>query len=207
VLIDVEGHGREALFDDIDVTRTIGWFTTHYPVALEIDENIASPGETLLSVKEQVRRIPNHGIGYGLLRYIHGDIAITEKLRALPQAEILFNYLGQLDQALPEAAPFEIAAESVSVTRQSPRARRSHLLEVIGSVREGRLRMDWNFSENVHRRCTIELVAQEFIEALRLLIAHCQLVEPGFHTASDFPLAQLGREQLDKVFAEVSFED
>jgi amino acid adenylation domain-containing protein/non-ribosomal peptide synthase protein (TIGR01720 family) len=212
VLIDVEGHGREALFDDVDVSRTIGWFTTHYPVALEIDETLADPGEVLLSVKEQVRRIPNHGIGYGLLRYVHGDGAIAEQLRALPQAEIIFNYLGRLDHALPEAAPFRVAAEPAGQTHSSgrthsPRAQRSHLLEVIGSVREGTLRLDWIFNERVHRRSTIGLVASEFIQSLRLLIAHCQSVDTNFYTPSDFPLVQLSQEQLDHAFAEVSFED
>ncbi len=206
VLIDVEGHGREALFDDIDVSRSIGWFTTHYQVVLEIDEHLADPGEVLLSVKEQVRRIPNRGIGYGLLRYVHGDAAIAEKLRALPQAEIIFNYLGQLDHAVPKDAPFKVAAEPAGPTH-SPRAQRSHLLEVIGSVRDGRLRMDWIFSERVHRPATIELVAREFIEALRLLIAHCQSVDMHFLTPSDFPLVQLSQKQLDLAFAEVSFED
>jgi amino acid adenylation domain-containing protein/non-ribosomal peptide synthase protein (TIGR01720 family) len=206
VLIDVEGHGREALFDDIDVSRTIGWFTTHYPVALEIDETLADPGEVLLSVKEQVRRIPNHGIGYGLLRYVHDDAVIAEQLGSLPQAEIIFNYLGQLDQALPADAPFKVVAEAAGTTH-SPRAQRSHLLEVIGSVREGTLRMDWIYSESVHRRSTIELVAREFIESLRLLIAHCQSVDTQFFTPSDFPLVQLSQDQLDHAFAEVSFED
>ena len=83
LIVNLEGHGREAIFDDVDVSRTVGWFTTIFPVLLELKED-AAPGAALRSIKEQLRAIPNHGMGYGLLRYLSGDNQIYEKLRLLP---------------------------------------------------------------------------------------------------------------------------
>jgi amino acid adenylation domain-containing protein/non-ribosomal peptide synthase protein (TIGR01720 family) len=197
LLIDLEGHGREELFEDVDLSRTVGWFTVVFPVLLELGE-ASGPGETLKTIKEQLRRVPNHGIGYGLLRYLSREKEIAEKLRARPQAQVSFNYLGQLDQVLPEPAPFGPAGEPTGPAH-SPRGNRRYLLEVNGSVVGGQLRLFWTYSENVHRRSTIESLAQECVEALRLLIAHCQSPEAGGYTPSDFPLARLDEQKLSAL--------
>ncbi len=91
LLVALEGHGREDLFTDVDVSRTVGWFTSLFPVLLDISA-ATDPGEALKLVKEELRAVPNRGIGYGLLRYLSG----TDALPA-PQPEVSFNYLGQLD--------------------------------------------------------------------------------------------------------------
>ncbi|MGH7999038.1 MAG: amino acid adenylation domain-containing protein, partial [Brasilonema sp.] len=111
LLVELEGHGREEIFDDVDLSRTVGWFTTHFPVLLDL-EKASNPGEALKAVKEQLRGIPKRGIGYGLLRYLNGNKEITEQLQALPQAEVKFNYLGQFDQVLSSSSLFEPAQES-----------------------------------------------------------------------------------------------
>ena len=72
MLVDLEGHGREEVVDGCDLSRTVGWFTTIFPVLLELS-NSSGPGETLKSIKEQLRRVPNRGIGYGLLRYLRAE--------------------------------------------------------------------------------------------------------------------------------------
>ena len=107
LLVDLEGHGREPLIENVDVSRTIGWFTTHFPVVLDLSEESESSvengkishgiGLAVKSVKEQLRRIPNRGIGYGVLRYLSENPEITKQLKGFPQAEVSFNYLGQLD--------------------------------------------------------------------------------------------------------------
>ena len=79
VLVDVEGHGREEIVEGCDLSRTVGWFTTIFPVLLEVN-NSSGPGETLKSVKEQLRRVPNRGIGYGLLRYLRGDETVSSSV-------------------------------------------------------------------------------------------------------------------------------
>ena len=198
LVVDLEGHGREEIVPDVDVSRTVGWFTTIFPVLLDLD-SAADPGDALKLVKERLRAIPNRGIGYGLLRYsTTGDSDIAAQLEALPQAEASFNYLGQFDQVLSESSLFALSGES-SGPAHNPRGLRRHLLDVQGLVSGGRLRVDWFYSENVHRRTTVERLSAGFLEALRTLIAHCQsLARPGF-TPSDFPLAGLNQERLDRV--------
>ena len=94
VRFDLEGHGREPLFDDIDLTRTVGWFTTIFPVQLDV--NTSDPGGALKAVKEQLRQVPNRGLTYGLLRYLTTDSQMNGRLSALPAPDVAFNYLGQL---------------------------------------------------------------------------------------------------------------
>lgn len=196
LLVDVEGHGREELFDELDLSRTVGWFTTLYPLLLDL-AGTQTVGATLKTVKEQLRAVPRGGIGYGLLRYL-GDADTVSKLRALPQAEVVFNYLGQLDRALPEASIFQPASESAGPLR-SAQADRRHLLEIDGSVVGGRLRLTWTYSANVHRSATVERLADEFITALKAIIAHCGSAEAGGYTPSDFPLARLAQTELDRL--------
>jgi non-ribosomal peptide synthase protein (TIGR01720 family) len=202
LLVDLEGHGREELFEDVDLSRTVGWFTTIFPVLLELGE-VSHPGDALKSVKEQLRRIPNRGIGYSLLRYLNQDAATRLKLQALSQAEVSFNYLGQLDQVLSESPLWRLAKEP-SGSEHSRMGSRSHLLEVKGFVAEGKLQLDWTYSENLHQRATVERLAQRFLEALKSLIAHCQSPEAGGYTPSDFPEAELSQEELEELVAKLS---
>ncbi|WP_292768135.1 non-ribosomal peptide synthetase [Nostoc sp. NOS(2021)] len=201
LFVDLEGHGREDLFEDVDLSRTVGWFTTLFPVHLQLEE-IDHPGEVLKLVKEQLRRIPNRGIGYGVLRYLQLDDTIRTKLQSLPQAEVSFNYLGQFDQVLRASAVLGLAQEFKA--EQSLLNQRSHLLGVSGFIRAGRLEMTWTYSEKVHKRDTIERLAFGFMEALRSLIAHCQSPNARGHTPSDFSAARLSQKQLDKFIAKVN---
>src|SRR5215813_6957071 len=96
-LIDLEGHGREELFEDVDLTHTVGWFTSLFPVRLEaagidLDDALAggaSLGRALKLVKEQLRAVPANGVGYGLLRYLNAQTGA--ELTGLARPEIGFN--------------------------------------------------------------------------------------------------------------------
>ena len=94
-VVDLEGHGREALFEEVDLSRTVGWFTSLYPVRLEwpLSQNV---GETLQGVKETLRQVPRNGIGYGLLRYLSPEAEVKRRLMKAPQPQISFNYHGQV---------------------------------------------------------------------------------------------------------------
>jgi non-ribosomal peptide synthase protein (TIGR01720 family) len=197
LLVDLEGHGRESILEEIDLSHTVGWFTSIFPVLLDI-EGVSGPGETLPAIKEQLRQVPQRGIGYGLLRYLRKDREIAGRLQQMPQAEISFNYLGQFDQGVSEATLFRPARES-SGPVLSPRGKRRHLLELIGSVADGQLRLIWIYSDLIHTRATIELLAHRYKEVLRELIAHCLSPEAGGHTPSDFPLAKLDARTLRKL--------
>ena len=200
LLVDLEGHGREPLFDDIDLSRTVGWFTTVFPVVLEVDPS-ASPEESVAAVKEQLRRVPNRGIGYGVLRYLSGW-GDSDAWKALPQAQIAFNYLGQFDQTFSSSAPWTTAAESAGPSR-SLRQTRPYLVDVNAIVINGRLQVTWAYSEAVHRRSTIEAIADGFLDALRAIVARAKS-EPGGYAPSDFPLAGLDQSQLDRLISKLS---
>jgi len=201
LLVDLEGHGREPLFEDVDLSRTVGWFTTIFPVCLDL-RRASGPGEALTTVKEQLRRVPGRGIGYGLLRYLCHDQEVVTRLEALPQAEVSFNYLGQFDQILDQASPFRLARESAGGSR-SLQGRLGHLLSVNGGVADGRLQMEWTYSRRLYRRETVERVAEAFIQALRAIIAHCRSPEAVGYTPSDFPDAGLSQEEIDRLLVEV----
>jgi non-ribosomal peptide synthase protein (TIGR01720 family) len=147
LLIDLEGHGREAIFEDVDLSRTVGWFTAIYPVLLELGQ-AEGPEDALKTIKEQLRGVPNGGIGYGVLRYLSGEDT-AERLRAFPQAEVSFNYLGQIDRVASGHSLFGLAPES-SGPSHGLQGRRPYLLELNGLVTEGQFQLNWAYSENLY---------------------------------------------------------
>ena len=202
MLLDLEGHGREEIFAGVDLSRTVGWFTTIFPVVLDLKLS-RTPIESLRSMKEQLRAIPNRGIGYGLLRYASDDAQIVSALSGQPPAEVRFNYLGQTDRALPNTSMFKPAPES-SGPAQSPIAERGYLLNIITAVTGGELRLEWTYSENIHRRETIERLAQNYIEELKALIDYSREAGAASYSPSDFPQAKLSQDDLNKVLARLS---
>ena len=193
VAVDLEGHGREEIFSGLDTSRTVGWFTTIYPVLLERGPAQRwNPGALLKTTKEQLRTVPNRGFGYGVLRHVTQDTQMAE----IPQSDLLFNYLGQIDQVFQGSELFGPAREN-SGRVTALENRRLYILEINAVVAEGRLQIAWNYSTRLHRRETIEGVAQRYLECLQEIIAHCEHAEAGGHTPSDFPLADLTQEQVD----------
>jgi amino acid adenylation domain-containing protein/non-ribosomal peptide synthase protein (TIGR01720 family) len=190
--LDVEGHGREGLFDGVDLSRTVGWFTTIWPARLQWVDG--GPGELLKAVKEQLRAVPQRGIGYGLLRYVSRDGGLREQ----PAAEASFNYLGQFDQVFGAKSLFGPAPESPGGLR-SPLAAQPYLIQILGAVSGGRLRLAWTYGQAFHRRDTIERLAGSFLASLQGLIAHCQSPGAGGCTASDFPLARVDQARLERL--------
>ncbi len=201
VLIEMEGHGREDIFPEVDLSRTVGWFTIFYPVLLTV-ENAADPGAALSGIKEQLRRIPNRGLSYCLLRYLNQDPAIAAKMRALPPAQINFNYLGQFDQSLQESSLFGLVQET-NIYDRSPAGIRSHVLEIVGTVIHGCLQIEWSYSENLHRRETIAGLAQNFMAQLRAIIQHGQSTAAKDFTLADFADFNWNQADLDNIAAAV----
>jgi amino acid adenylation domain-containing protein/non-ribosomal peptide synthase protein (TIGR01720 family) len=201
LLVDLEMHGREAPGLEIDLSRTVGWFTSFYPALLDLGE-ASGPGAALKAIKEQLRGVPNRGLGYGLLYYLSGDGRLAGQLRLQPAAEASFNYLGQMDRLLPNLAPLTFMRE-LSGLDQARCGRRRHLLEINGIVLGGRLQVRWCYSANVHERTTVERLAGRFLEALRGLVAHCSSPEAGGFTASDFPEAELSQDDLDQLLSRI----
>ncbi|MDY7096206.1 MAG: amino acid adenylation domain-containing protein, partial [Acidobacteriota bacterium] len=199
LLVDLEGHGREEIFDDVDLSRTVGWFASLYPVLLAVPAD-AQPKEALQTAKEQLRNVPGRGgLGYGLLA-TYGSEETRAALAAQPPAPLLFNYVGQLDRGLGGDLPVELVAGDGELP--SPEGqRRSHLLEVNASVLEGTLEVAWTFSAAVHDEVTVRALADSLVERLAQLVQHCLSPEAGGFTPSDFPLANLDQPQLDEILA------
>ena len=205
LLVDLEGNGRDVIFDRVDVSRTVGWFTTIAPVLLDVGED-AQPKEVLKRVKEQLRNFPNQGIGYGALYYLNEDEIITEQLRAFPEADIMFLYLGQLDQTLSQSSLFKMSQEFCGSTC-SLRGTRSHLFEINGLISKSQLRVDWSYSENLYRRETVDGLVQQFVGVLRALITSCQSSSIENYTPSDFAQfksSQWSQADLDNILAAVN---
>ncbi len=191
VLVAAEGHGREELFDDVDLSRTVGWFTTSFPVVLKIPPG--DWGTVLKSVKEQLRGIPAHGCGYGALRYLrNGGLGGA-------RPEVAFNYLGRLDAGMAVDGGLYRGWCPCPGAERAPEQPRQQRLEINGVVSDGELRFEWAYSANLDREETVRRLAQGFVAALRQIIAHCAGPEAGGCTPSDFPLARLDQSTVDRV--------
>jgi non-ribosomal peptide synthase protein (TIGR01720 family) len=233
VQVALEGHGREDI-GEVDVTRTVGWFTSLYPVNLELPNGLPSRsvtaipgfppdsvdalGNNLMAIKEQLRRIPQKGIGYGLLRYLN---PLGAELGTLPIGQLSFNYLGQINSAkatenvgtgLPEDASFKLSNESTGAVHD-PRSKRSFLIDVVASITNNQLRVEWLYSQNLHQQTTIETLANMFLNELEALITHCTSTERQYATAavgytpSDFPEAKLSQAEIEDLMDELALDD
>jgi amino acid adenylation domain-containing protein/non-ribosomal peptide synthase protein (TIGR01720 family) len=157
----------------------------------------------LKAIKEQLRQVPQKGLSYGVLRYLSTDPRVVEHFANLPQAEVLFNYLGQFDTSSYEESIFRFARASTGATHSASEPR-SHLLDINGQIVDGELRFTWRYSRHIHYRDTIQRLAQSFMEHLKNLIAHCRSLRISEYTPSDFPLALLDQQQIDALTRQVS---
>ncbi|NER79863.1 MAG: amino acid adenylation domain-containing protein, partial [Leptolyngbya sp. SIO1D8] len=199
--VDLEGHGREDLFEEVDLSRTVGWFTSLFPVLLDIGES-GHPGTALQAIKDQLRNIPQRGIGYGVLRYLHQEASAAWPSPS--STEVMFNYLGQADPGFQTSSSslFAPAPES-SGPGQSFQGSRSHLLSISGIVTGGQFRLNWTYSEGIHQRATIETLAERCMAALRSLIAHCQSLEAGNETPVEAQPANVVQKESDQLIPRV----
>ncbi|NEZ64777.1 hypothetical protein D0962_18625 [Leptolyngbyaceae cyanobacterium CCMR0082] len=201
VRVEVEAHGREQMTPEIDVSRTVGWFTTTYPVNLQV-RNTKDCIESLKSVKEQLRQIPDRGIGYGMLRHL-GNETIRQKLAQASDSEVLFNYLGQQDLS---SAGLQVIQDIDVGTLRDPRNRRGYLLEINAWVANGQLQVNWRYDTKIHRSDTLETLANQYRSALKSLIVQCSDTDIGGFTPSDFPDAEFNQTELDDFIGQLTGE-
>ena len=171
VVVTMEGHGREDLFDGVDLSRTVGWFSTRYPVRL----TPAAGGDraaTIRAIKDHLRQVPANGLGYGLLRSLAPGAALAG---AADEPRVTFNYLGQFDQAFAGQQLFRVAPES-SGRRRSPHTPRDGWFVVNAVVYDGALRVDWEYSRALHDRGEVERLVTDYLDELRAVVAHCEAV-------------------------------
>jgi amino acid adenylation domain-containing protein/non-ribosomal peptide synthase protein (TIGR01720 family) len=201
LLLALEGHGREDIIAGMDLTRTVGWFTTLFPVLLDLPETSA-PNESLQSVKDQLGAIPNRGIGYGMLRYL-GSEPVQQQLRRIPTPEVGFNYLGQRNKnARAETAKTSTLPSAGSW--QGETGLRTRVLVVTATINRGQLEIRLGFSGNLHRQETIAKLADDYLKAIRSLLSQEHAPKAGSLRPEDFPEAQLSQSDLDMLLAKLS---
>ena len=205
ILIDMEAHGREPLFDQLDLSRTIGWFTSLYPVLLQLNP-ADDPGTSLQAIQSQLRNIPVNGISFGVLRYLAGSRSTREAMAGIPRPQIGFNYFGQLDQVAGSNGLLR-PCFAPRGREQSPEAQRPHLFDIAIASVEGRMQVSVLYSENLHSRDTADQFAQSIASELRDLLSHClSHIRQTFRPA-DFPLAALQQQELDRLLAGQPVDD
>ncbi|MFI1398432.1 amino acid adenylation domain-containing protein [Streptomyces sp. NPDC020681] len=208
VLLELEGHGREQIVPGTDVSRTVGWFTSTHPVRLDVGlpdwDDIraagSSVGQVLKEIKEQLRQLPDHGMGHGLLRHLNPDTA--GQLRRHPAPQLGFNYLGRM--ALPEAADWQLAAESLDVAAGTdPGMPLPHALGVNARTEDRpdgpRLVADWAWAGLTVADADAEAVARGWFRALEALAEHAARPDAGGFTPSDLSLVEgLDQGEIDE---------
>ena len=192
--VDLEGHGREDIMADVDISRTVGWFTTIFPVVLTLEPKMNS-GAALKRIKEQLRQIPNHGIGFGLLRYL-GQDRIAQLLEKFT-ADVLFNYLGQLERIVPQSTSINL--DQPLTGSFGPRNKRSHRFNVNAYILQAQFHVDWVYSSEHYQADTIQKLAAAYVRFLEAIIDDCMSADAGGFTPSDFPLADLDEKKLTQL--------
>ncbi|WP_157758926.1 non-ribosomal peptide synthetase [Cystobacter fuscus] len=191
IALAMEGHGRvPELMNELDVSRTVGWFTCLYPLVLELAPR-DDVGHHIKQVKESLRSVPSQGVGYGLLRHAPGASPVVEP-------SISFNYLGQSSEAGAWPAPFGPAPEPVG-TLQHPESPRLFALDVLASVEEGSLRVDLSFDVHAFRPERIRPLMDSLRQELELVAAHCMAQKASELTPSDIDYAGMSISELDAV--------
>ncbi|MDL5206028.1 non-ribosomal peptide synthetase [Streptomyces sp. ALI-76-A] len=210
VVIDVEGHGREPVVADADLSRTVGWFTSLYPVRIAPGAADASGrhrsrrdlGRALRRVKEQLRAIPDKGIGFGQLRHLNPQTSAA--LAAAEPRHIGFNYFGRflLPAASDERAwgPAPEAGMSAGADAEMPLA---HPLEITALTQDTdrgpELGVSLTWADGILDDELIEELGTAWFEILDELAAHAGEPGAGGRTPSDFPLAALGQDDIERL--------
>ncbi|MDQ0791845.1 non-ribosomal peptide synthetase [Streptomyces sp. B1I3] len=215
VLLDLEGHGREQIADHLDLSRTVGWFTSLYPVRLDPGPVEArEPGRfdaalverALKRVKEQLRTIPDHGVGYGMLRHLNP--ATRPQLATAPDPQIGFNYLGRYAAAQEGAdgdggADWEVLLDGGGPRAQDPDMPVHHVLDVNAHTEDlpdgPRLVTRWTWPSDLLKEEDVEALANAFVRALRAVAEHAERPDAGGWTPSDLPLVSLDQAQIDRL--------
>ncbi len=218
VLVDLEGHGREEelfggeLIASTDLSRTVGWFTSLFPVRLDpgpfdarkFFAGGAVVGDVVKRVKEQLRTVPRQGIGYGQLRYLNPGGAAA--LAAWPPARIAFNYLGRF--SVREATHWDLAPEEIPAAAPDPEDPTpvSHAITVNAVTEDGadgpRLRAVWSWPGAALPPGAVAELASRWRRALEALVTYAARPDAGGFTPSDVPLLALSQEEIDQIEAE-----
>lgn len=199
LLIDIEGHGREELLPGYDLLRSVAWFTSIYPVSLQLD-NRTSLGAQLKTIKEQLRQVPNHGIEFGVSRYLGTDSEVVKLVETLPKADLLFNYMGQWERTLATDSRFSFV-QPIQAAYGQQRLKR-YALEINAWVFDGQLQINCCYNPQLLPIAIMDQITAAFQQNLSSLIKHCLSTDEVGLTPTDFPSADLQQHDLEDIFSE-----
>ncbi|MEU5645119.1 amino acid adenylation domain-containing protein [Streptomyces milbemycinicus] len=213
VLLELEGHGREHLADGVDLSQTVGWFTSMFPARLtpgtldwaEVTAGSAALGTAVKTVKEQLAALPDHGIGYGMLRYLNPDAA--RQLAGHTGPQIGFNYLGRFTVSdgsdwLPDPDP-DFGALRGGFPPGMPLPHTLALNAHTEDREDGpRLTAVWIWAGELLDEAAVQELADAWFAALTGLVTHAQHAKHTAHrghTPSDFPLVSLSMAEVERL--------
>jgi non-ribosomal peptide synthase protein (TIGR01720 family) len=172
IFVNIVDNGRETDWPEIDLSRTVGWFTIHYPLLFEINNNVGA-SHAIRMIAKHLDDVPNHGIGYVVLRYICNRINNGEPVRTIAEPEWSFNYLGNFDVGFHSQRLFRLASEAIGPSRD-PGGANHYNFAVLSSILDGKIRVDWYFSSNLYKYSTIEHLSNSFYGHLLQLLHQCE---------------------------------
>ncbi|NOQ72621.1 MAG: amino acid adenylation domain-containing protein, partial [Crocinitomix sp.] len=200
-IIKMEGHGREEIIPEIDISRTVGWFTSIYPFILNVSGQNSNALDALVSVKEDLRKIPNKGIGFGILKHIIG------KPEGNYTPNIVFNYLGDFDnkadgsEALLDFSSEDIGADVADENRNKVN------LDVSGLLVLEELRINLRYSGDKYNSETIADLRESYQRHLQELIASLAAIHSNHITPSDLTFRGLSVLELNGLNHDNNVED
>ncbi|MEU9575665.1 condensation domain-containing protein, partial [Streptomyces massasporeus] len=214
LLVDLEGHGRQEITPGVDLSRTVGWFTSIHPARLDLGRVVtgawsldaAVAGEALKHIKEQLRAVPGTGIGYGVLRHLNPDTA--QRLAVLPRPQLAFNYLGRF--SAPEDADWAMTVENAALEGAGDeRMPLHHALEVNAITHDHvdgpQLTITCTWAGGLLAEQDVRDLGDAWVTALTALAEHARDPHAGGRTPSDMPLLELSQSEIDEFEDELGF--
>jgi len=194
IYLNLEGHGRESIIEYIDLSQTVGWFTTIFPVFLKVStpEDL---GNVLETIKDQLRKIPNKGIDYGILKYLNKNT----DLKNAPTPPISFNYLGQWDNVTKQSKLFDSFID-LPDSSVGPKNQRIHILDINCQIMHGSFQTSWTYNKNHYNKETMQNLSADYIRVLKNIIIHCCTQKGSKRKTEEFPLARISQSNLERLF-------
>ena len=190
IVIELEGHGRDDKFESIDVSRTVGWFTSLYPFYIKLSRDDLA-GQ-IKEIKEEIRKIPNKGIGFGILKYL--SVAFDENIKRY----VKFNFLGDFTSKDDSSSVYLLKDQLGS--DYDKRNKLNYIIDINCFIVDGKLNVLMTYSKNKFSQNTMERYVNSYINDLKMNIDHCCNKESVEFTPSDFDTVDLTLEELEGLF-------
>jgi len=195
-IVMLEGHGRSPVLNQCDVSRTLGWFTSLYPVLLDMTPD-ADIADQIKRIKETLRAIPNKGFGYGVLKYLSPD-GLGDTRAFEDRCHMTFNYLGQFD-APTHTGLFDVTTDHTG-TGVAPSARRTTDLDISAMVMDRQMTISLTYSKHRFLQSTMEDLLHLYVRELHMLIDFCTHQRTSELTPADLTLSGLSLDEFESLF-------